>query len=234
VAESPLLGGFGHTKHGELYNEDTLRYFATLVALQDAGVLVDYRGGADRRLVWEIGGGWGGFARQFKTVCPDVTYLITGTPNQLLLSAVYLTTIFPTAHARFYDPAAPCEMFRDWHTADFLFAPEAAVPSLWVPRLDLALDVMTLHGMDADRVALHVRQAYAWGARYFYTQQPVSQSAGEDSAVSAAVAPWFWLHLVPALAEPDGATADAQAEEGDRGRGAVDDVHIVGWRRIRT
>ena len=50
-----------------------------------------------RKLVWEIGAGWGGFAYQFKTLFPDVTYVIVDLPELFLFSATYLMTLFPEA-----------------------------------------------------------------------------------------------------------------------------------------
>src|SRR5690606_25036470 len=101
VPEAEALGGFGYSIGGQLYNVDTLKYFEVLVGMRRAGLLdpfaraaspdgLDAGGrsagtttssgdaatGAARRLVWEIGGGWGGFAYQFKTLFPDVTYVI--------------------------------------------------------------------------------------------------------------------------------------------------------------
>src|SRR5262249_3119776 len=102
VQESPVLGGFGFTRQHGLYNEDTIRYYQALPALQDAAVLHEFRGNGPRRLVWEIGGGWGGFAFQLKTLRRNTTYLITGIPETLLVSAVYLMTAFPDARFRLY------------------------------------------------------------------------------------------------------------------------------------
>ena len=44
VPESSILGGFGHEIDGELYSQDTLRYYESLIALDRAGVLSTFRG----------------------------------------------------------------------------------------------------------------------------------------------------------------------------------------------
>src|SRR5262245_44322418 len=59
IPENPALGGFGHEIDGRMFNLDTLKYFEVLMVLQDGAVLPEFRGQTDRRLVWEIGAGWG-------------------------------------------------------------------------------------------------------------------------------------------------------------------------------
>ena len=46
---------------GRLFNIDTLKFFEVLIALDKGAVLQEFRGNTARRLVWEIGAGWGGF-----------------------------------------------------------------------------------------------------------------------------------------------------------------------------
>jgi putative sugar O-methyltransferase len=223
------LGGFGYEMRGELYNEDTLRFFAALVALQDGALLADYRHATQRRLVWEIGGGWGGFAYQFKTVCPNVTYLITGIPEVLLVSAVYLTALFPAARCRFYDESAGDGLWDDWESLDFVFVPESAVPTLRPPRLDLAVDIMTLVQMRPERVCAHIRRAFDSESRYFYSLLPRRAKARESAMVWRAVERFYWPQPVPARDDPDpGLPSNADAVKN------IEYVHLVGWRRVRA
>jgi hypothetical protein len=229
VAEPPWLGGFGYLKGGETYNEDTLRHFKVLVALQDSAVLADVDGTGGRRLVWEIGGGWGGLAHHVKTLRPNVTYLITGHPEVLLVAAIYLMTMWPSARVHLHGPGSGCDPFHEWEQTDFILAPEASLfedasppgtlSGSRPPRLDLAIDMAALCRMDAARVRRHVRLAYEWGARYIYSQQP----AAADASVAAAIEPYFWPHPVPPLSE------DAASDGAD-----ADDVRMVGWRRLRV
>ena len=81
VPEWRPLGGFGFEIEGELYNIDTLKFFEVLTALDRGSVLDEFRNNAERRMVWEIGAGWGGFPYQFKSLCPNVTYVITDFPE---------------------------------------------------------------------------------------------------------------------------------------------------------
>ena len=224
VAEPPALGGFGVLRGGRRLNEDTLRWFAAAIALQDGGVLGQFRGDAPRQLVWEIGGGWGGFAYAFKTLCPNVTYLITGVPEMLLVSAVYLMTVFPGARCRFVEPGgAPS---RDsWQDADFVFAPESALSS-WRPGpVALTLDVMALRTMDAGRVQAYVQHAYDSGSLFFYSMLPSPSAPDDASHVWAAIGRSYWLHPVPPRGIEGVAFPPQAADDGY--------AHLVGWRRMR-
>ena len=225
VAESPALGGFGVIRSGRRLNEDTLRWFAAAIALQDGGVLGEFRGNSRRQLVWEIGGGWGGFAHAFKTLCPNVTYLITGVPETLLVSAVYLMTVFPEARCRFFEPAADAA-WDGWQDADFVFAPEWALSSWRRPPIALTLDVMALRAMSAARVCAHVRHAYDCGSLYFYSMLPAPTAPDDARHVWNAIGGSYWPHPVPPRGITGVAFPPPAADEGY--------VHLVGWRRMRA
>jgi hypothetical protein len=229
VDEPAALGGFGFQGCGKTYNEDTLRYFRAVSLLQDAALIKDFRDGPPRRTVWEIGGGWGGLAYQFKTLCPDVTYLITGTPDLFLVSAVYLMTMFPAARFRFFDANEPDAFWRDWDQVDFAFASERAVAGMRPPSLDLTLDLMALERQSPARIEMHVQRAYALGCRYFLSVCPVGD---HDPSVASAVGPvverWYWPHPVSTHA----GLAKRLALAGAKGS-SIERTYFLGWRRLR-
>jgi hypothetical protein len=230
IDEPAALGGFGFRGFGKVYNEDTLRFFRMTSLLQDAALLKDFRLPGRRRTVWEIGGGWGGLAFQFKTLCPDVTYLITGQAEMFLVSAVYLMTVFPRARVRFYDPAAPDDFWRDWDQIDFAFAPECIVARMRPPSLDLVLDMMTLERMTPARIEQHVEVAYRQECRYVLSACPVGEP---DPAFAVPVNPAlearYWLHPVSTPAGLHKRLALPLA-----GRDPVDRTYRLGWRRLRV
>ena len=229
VPEPEMLGGFGIRWDGGLVNEDSVRSFGALVALQDAGVLPWCRGGA-RRLVWEIGGGWGGFAYQFKTVCPDVTYLITAQPEHVLASATYLRTAFPSARVRIHDGDADAT-WADWQRTDFVFATEPLLPSLHPPAVDAVIDLLATEAMTPVRAERHVHYAREFDARFFYSMQRAGRTTSGRDAAAAALERNFWLHPVPPRAEhlpPAGEGTDHAPID------AVEYEHVVGWRRLRA
>ena len=229
VPEPAELGGFGFLDQGALYNEDTATFFNALIALQDAAVLPDFRANAERRVVWEIGGGWGGFAYQFKRLCPNVTYVITAPVEQFLFSAVYLMSLFPDAQCRFPTDGSATAWDNNGQPADFVFVPEESVAAIEPPRLDLTLDVMALRAMEPSRACAHVRRAYEVGSRFFYTMQPYGDPDG--SHVLKSLERYFWLHPVPPRRDPR--LVSVAAETGEP-LADPDFAHVVGWRRLRA
>lgn len=217
VEEPPILGGFGCRTTAGRCNTDTVRFFSALVALQDGAVLTTCRQ-QNRCLVWEIGGGWGGFAYQFKTICPNVTYLITGSPESLLVSATYLLTAFPGARCAFYGESAVEALWDQWEQIDFIFAPDVALDRLRLPRLDLTIDVEALADFTPERIEQHVRHAFAARCPYFYSLHHGDWAAGDFPAVWRAIDESFWLNPVPPRVELR--KADAQYS------------HAIGWRRL--
>ena len=229
IGEPAALGGFGIDALGTLYNEDTLRFFRVILLLRDAAVLKEFTGPGPRRTVWEIGG-WGGFAYQFKTLCPHTTYVITGASELLLFSAVYLMTLFPSARFRFYDRGCPDAFWTDWDAIDFAFAPESVGLEMQAPRLDLAVDLMTLERMTTSRIAAHVQRAHDLGSRYFVSMCP---SGNPDAALASPVIPsldrYYWPHPISTSRYLAGALA-ARPREKD----PVPRTYFLGWRRLRT
>jgi hypothetical protein len=228
VQESPLLGGFGFKRQHGLYNEDTIRYFKALTALQEGAVLDELRRDTERRLVWDIGGGWGGFAFQFKTLHRNLTYLITGVPETLMVSAVYLMTAFPDARFRLYRGCRDRDPWSDWQQIDFILAPESELQSLKPPRVDLVVDLMALRRMSGSRIEFHVQRAFEFGARYFYSLEPGLIFPPEPPPVWRAIETLYWPHTIPPRLD-----ASVLSIESGRVPQIDDYAHLVGWRRIR-
>ena len=202
VNEPAVLGGFGLHTDNVFYNEDTLRFFRIACLLNDAALLRDVRARTPRPTLWEIGGGWGGFAHYFKTLFPDVTYLITAPPTLLLLSATYLMTLFPDARFRFFQPTNPEAFWRDWDSTDFAFAPDVAIDQLRPVNVAITVDIGMLEHMDAARVSAHIQRAFDLDCRYLLSvcMDAESQNA---STVRTALAARYWLHPMASRAYLD-------------------------------
>ncbi|MEK7076600.1 MAG: putative sugar O-methyltransferase, partial [Patescibacteria group bacterium] len=97
IPESSALGGFGFEIDGALVNSDTLKFYEGLIAMEDGGILENFKNGGEGKTVLEIGGGWGGFAYQFKKIFPNAHYVIVDFPAALLFSGTYLKTVFDDA-----------------------------------------------------------------------------------------------------------------------------------------
>jgi len=169
VPESPHLGGFGFDIDGDLYNIDTLKFFEALIALKRAGVL-SHLSSLDRRaIVCEIGGGWGGFAYQFKTLFPDATLVLVDFPELFLFSAVYLIAMFPEARFLFWGDDEKCDDSGDFRKADFVFIPHTEYRTASLPRLDLLANMVSFQEMTSEQVGDYAEWAWEQSCAHLYS-----------------------------------------------------------------
>ena len=224
VPESPALGGFGHEIDGALYNTDTLKYFEVLIALERGAVLDEIRS-PGRKLVWEIGAGWGGFAYQFKTLFPDITYVIVDLPELFLFSATYLMTLFPDASVKFLTGE---EDWDDWDAADFVFVPASVSEAVRGMRPTLMLNMVSFQEMTTEQVTAYVERAHALGCRFLYSlNREKSGYNPEIESVSRIIDRYYWPREVSLLPVSYQKMLDEEASPNDY-------KHVIGWRRIVT
>jgi putative sugar O-methyltransferase len=170
VPESRELGGFGHVIDGALINIDTLKFYESLIAVNKAGLLAPFREKAGgRKVVIEIGAGWGGFAYQFKTLCPKVCYIIVDLPQTLLFSGIYIKTLFPQAKVLLYGDKAPERLLEGYESLDFVLLPHWAFGSIRFPEIDLAINMASFQEMTSRQVDEYVGQLAALGCPSLYS-----------------------------------------------------------------
>jgi hypothetical protein len=228
VPEWRPLGGFGFEIDGQLFNIDTLKFFEVLIALHKGSVLQEFRGNADRRLVWEIGAGWGGFAYQFKTLCPNVTYVISDFPELFLYSATYLMTAFPGAKVGFWGQEPNAHLLERWRELDFLFLPNTSLAEMELPRLDLTVNMVSFQEMTEAQVVAYVERAHALNCPFVYSlNRDKSSYNPEISSVSEILARYYWPHEISVLPVPYTKMMDERPS-------ASDYKHIIGWRRVKV
>lgn len=228
VPEWRPLGGFGFEIEGELYNIDTFKFFEVLIALDKGSVLQEFRGNAERRLVWEIGAGWGGFPYQFKTVCPNVTYVITDFPELFLYSATYLMSAFPDAKVRFWGEEPTDRILANWRDYDFIFMPNTALAELTPERLDLAINMVSFQEMTQAQVETYVGHAFALGAPFLYSLNRERSSYNKEiESVSSAISKYYWPRQVDVLHVP-------YTRMMDEGPLPNDYKHVIGWKRTKV
>jgi hypothetical protein len=243
VPESPALGGFGHEIDGALYNTDTLKYFEVLIALERGAVLDEIRS-PGRKLVWEIGAGWGGFAYQFKTLFPDITYVIVDLPELFLFSATYLMTLFPDASVKFLTGE---EDWDDWDAADFVFVPASVSEAVRGMRPTLMLNMVSFQEMTTEQVDAYARLAWELECPFAYSlNRDRSRWNPELESVREVLARYYRVHEVPLLdlpytrfPEPTEPTPPQRAARWMVSALGGDDPqfdyrHVVGWRRAST
>lgn len=204
VPESPLLGGYGHEIDGALFNLDTLRFYECLIALNQLGLIAPFRSDhGERKVVMEIGAGWGGFAYQFKTLCPDVTYIIIDLPQTLLFSAVYLMTLFPSAAVLIYGEKARTTLLENWQAYDFVFLPHYFVDQIQLGRLDLAMNMVSFQEMTSEQVCQYVRRVHELGCPIFYSlNRDRSPHNKQLTTVSSILANFYEIRTVEVLSVP--------------------------------
>ena len=228
VPEPALLGGYGFELDGELFNIDTLKFFEVLIALERGAILDEFRGNAERRLVWEIGAGWGGFPYQFKTLCPNVTYVITDFPELFLYSATYLMTAFPDARVAFWGEAPTAEILRRWEEYDFIFMPNTALAELTPPRVDLAVNMVSFQEMTQEQVTTYVEHAHQVNARFLYSLNKEKSTYNRElESVSAIIERFYWPRTIEVLHVPYQKMLDAKPS-------ADDYKHTIGWKRVKV
>jgi putative sugar O-methyltransferase len=203
IPESPEMGGFGHQIDGQIVNIDTLKFYEVLIALDKAGLLQHYLGAQpDRRVILEIGAGWGGFAYQFKKLCPQVTYIIVDLPPTILFSATYLTAVFPDARVAYGDELNLNEP-RDFSEYDFVFLPHYAFDQLSVPDLHLAINMVSFQEMTTEQVQGYVLHLYEMGCSYLYSlNRDRSRHNNQLTTVSSIMGRYYTLQPVEVLDIP--------------------------------
>ena len=228
VPESRLLGGYGFESDGELYNIDTLKFFEVLIALERGAILDEFRNASERRLVWEIGAGWGGFPYQFKTLCPNVTYVITDFPELFLYSATYLMTAFPNARVAFWGEAPTADLLARWQEYDFIFMPNTALDELTPPRVDLTVNMVSFQEMTQEQVTTYVQHAHQVNSRFLYSLNKERSTYNRElESVSAIIERFYWPRTIEVLHVPYQKMLDVKPS-------AVDYKHVIVWRRVKV
>ncbi len=228
VPEARLLGGFGFDIEGQLVNLDTLKFYEVLIALHQGAVLSELREATERKLVWEIGAGWGGFPYQFKKLCPNATYVITDFPELFLFSATYLMAAYPEAKVRFFGEVPPEETFADWRDLDFIFIPDTFHATVRPEQVDLLINMVSFQEMTTQQVDAYVRRAFDLGCPYLYSlNRDRSGHNDELSNVRSIIGKYYWPHPVDILPVSYTKMLNEDPDEEDSGY-----KHVVGWRRV--
>lgn len=206
VPEPPVLGGFGHAINGGLVNTDTLKFYEALIALDKADLLEQFRESAHRRrVVLEIGAGWGGFAYQFKTLHPNTCYVIIDLPQTLLFSAVYLMTLFPEAKILIYGDKPGVNLLENASDYDFVFLPSFLGESLSLPYLDLVINMVSFQEMKTAQVEGYVQRIYQLNCPNIYSlNRDRSANNGELTAVSSIIGKFYRLSEIDVVDIPYG------------------------------
>ena len=162
VSEAPEMGGFGHEIKGGLVNLDTLKFYESLIVMNQGGLLDQLKpADAGKAAIIEIGAGWGGFAYQIKKLFPEVCYVIIDLPQTLLISSVYLKSLFPHAKSLMYGESGFESSLKNFRAFDFVFLPHYVVPQADLPGVELAINMVSFQEMTITQVECYLE----WLAR---------------------------------------------------------------------
>ncbi len=238
VPEHPALGGFGYRIDGQLFNLDGLKYLEVLVGMKRAGVLDAFRQVTGRRVAWEIGGGWGGFAYQFTRLFPDTTYVITDLPELFLFSATYLKTVIPGARTLIVGPETPDDVLANWRDHDFVFVPNTRAASLPGFEPHLLVNIASFQEMTGAQVATYVDLAARGRCPWLYSlNRERSRYNDELESVSALLSAHYDVTDVSPLdtdytrAMKKASKAKHKAVDTDRAAEALTYRHMTGRLR---
>ena len=163
-----------------------------------AGFLEPFRAADRRRMVLEIGAGWGGFAYQFRTLFPRTTYVVLDFPELFLFSATYLMTVFPRARVRFWRKGE--RTFDRWQDADFIFVPNQHADAVRDARPDLLVNLVSFQEMTAKQVETYTELAAAAGCPAIYSLNRDRSAHNEEiDRVSAILSRHYELREISLL-----------------------------------
>lgn len=203
VPEAPELGGFGHLIDGQLVNIDTLKFYESLIALDRAGMITRLRNQKTKPIVVEIGGGWGGFAYQFKKTCPESTYIIVDLPQTMIFSGVYLKTLFPEANVFISGDnghVTPPGSIEDY---DFILMPHYAVDDFKPTKIDLGINMVSFQEMTTEQVSGYANWFWNCGCQTLYSHNRARSAHNTQlTDVSNLLRHWFDMQEVKVLPVP--------------------------------
>ena len=229
VEESQALGGFGHVIDGRLVNIDTLKFYECLIALSNGEAIEPFRSSSGaRKVVLEIGAGWGGFAYQFKTLFPNVTYVIVDLPLMLLFSGVYLKTLFPSASVYVYGDGPLLHHERKLEQYDFVFLPHYSIDDLKLDRLDLTINMCSFMEMTSEQVDSYAGKTLELGCQTLYSMnRDRSRFNDQLTGVSSILGRYYDVAELAVLGVPY--TDPLPKGDGPKDRPAVNPLRHPRW-----
>jgi hypothetical protein len=200
VPESPALGGFGLEVGAGKVNIDTLKFYEVLIGMERSGLLAKFRGAQpERKVVMEIGSGWGGFAYQFKTLCPNTTYVLLDLPPTMIFSGTYLSTLFPNAKTLFYGEKDFEKKIRNIKDYDFVFVPQYYFDKMQGQPVDLVVNMVSFQEMTTGQVTHYAEGARALNAPLYSLNRDRSKHNANLTTVTEILEPLYNLEKIELL-----------------------------------
>ena len=149
-------GGIGFPcGNGKIVSQDILRFQQVVSTLYRYGIISSIANvGMQRKLVLDIGSGYGGLAYHLSNILGNVTCILVDLPETLLFAASYLSLLNPHKRTYVYSPSDFAESVRpDVITSfDFVLVPNYKLDELRHLRFDIEVNVASLQEMRTDQV----------------------------------------------------------------------------------
>jgi hypothetical protein len=182
-----VFGEVGWVADGKIINHDTHAYLERVVLLAECGKLWELRnrtpegsalgqGPGRRPCILEIGGGFGGLAYHLRKLVPHARYVIVDIPEALLVSSIYLSTLFPEGDNVLVTPDQLHLLQKD--SAGFTFVPNFLFDECCTSgrEFDLVLNTLSMSEMTERQVSY-----YAEGIRRLLGQRGVFFEQNQDN-----------------------------------------------------
>lgn len=153
-------GGIGFPcSNGKIVSHDILRFQRVVNTLYRHGIISSIvNANMKRKVVLEIGAGYGGLAHHLSNILGNATYIIVDLPETLLFSASYLSLLNPDKRISINGCTDFAESVRSDVTtsSDFVLIPNYKVDELRHLRFDLVINVASLQEMRSDQVNMYL------------------------------------------------------------------------------
>jgi len=162
ITPPQTLGEVGWLVDGKIINHDTDAYLERILLLAECGILWKLRHrrpakgsrleGVERPLILEIGSGYGGLAYHLKKLLPRARYVLVDIPESLVMSSLYLSTLFPYEDNVLITPANIGDLRKE--TGGFTFVPNYLFDECTAAGLefDLAINTLSMSEMSEKQV----------------------------------------------------------------------------------
>lgn len=150
----------------------------------------------DPKMVLEIGSGYGGLARIFHTMRPDLTYILVDLPESLFQAQIFLEANFPNSCAYYVTDGIP----EDLTKYQFVFVPAQIADRLKGLDVDLVINTgsfqeMTskamLHWMNFVHHTINTKYFFSWN--YFLNDKSDYAEARSGTSVISPIIDAFWF-----------------------------------------
>jgi len=146
-------GGIGLKVNDQhMVSIDSLRYQKTINTFYRYGLFSSLKNDK-KKMILEIGGGYGGFAHHLLNLSNSTTYIVVDLPETFLFSAPYIAIHNPGANIYVYDRNDFDEVIQsDISHFDFMFIPNYKLADLLDIEFDLVINAHSLQEMTTIQV----------------------------------------------------------------------------------